>query len=70
MQFQIFLYVSYVWVLDARKAFDCVWHGGLFYKLYKCGMDKSIFKVFQNLFSGMTSCVNCKSAWLSALQGA
>ena len=36
----------YVCFLDVRKAFDCVWHGGLHFKIYKYGMDKSIFKVF------------------------
>ena len=55
-----------------RKAFDCVWHDGLFYKLYNIGIDKAIFKILQNLFKGMTSCVKfhwCKSEWFPIQQG-
>ena len=62
----------YVCFLDVKKAFDCVWHDGLFYKLYRSGINKRIFKVFQNLFTGMKSCVkcqNCKSGWFSVLRG-
>lgn len=62
----------YVCFLDVRKAFDCVWHDGLFYKLYKCGIDKAIFKILQNLYTGMRSCVRfqgCKSEWFPILQG-
>lgn len=62
----------YVCFLDVRKAFDCVWHDGLFYKLYKCGVNKSIFKILQNLYTGMSSCVRhqgCKSDWFPILQG-
>ena len=60
----------YVCFLDVRKAFDCVWHDGLFYKLYKCGVNKSIFKILQNLYTGMSSCVRhqgCKSDWFPIL---
>ena len=62
----------YVCFLDVKKAFDCVWHDGLFYKLYNIGIDKAIFKVPQNLYKGMTSCVKfhgCKSDWFPILQG-
>ena len=30
----------YVCFLDVKKAFDCVWHEGLFYKLYHSGNMK------------------------------
>ena len=43
----------YACFLDVRKAFDCLWHDGLFYKLYNTGIDKAIFKVLQNLYKGM-----------------
>lgn len=62
----------YVCFLDVRKAFDCVWHDGLFYKLYNMGIDKAIFSILQNLYTGMSSCVKfkgCKSGWFPILQG-
>ena len=62
----------YVCFLDVRKAFDCVWHDGLFYKLYNIGIDKAIFKILQNLYRGMTSCVKfhgCRSDWFPINQG-
>ena len=62
----------YVCFLDVRKAFDCVWHDGLFYKLYNIGIDKALFKILQNLYKGMTSCVKfhgCKSEWFPIQQG-
>ncbi len=31
--------------LDARKAFDTVWHAGLFVKLYKAGLTGDIWQV-------------------------
>ncbi len=30
---------AYVVLLDAKQAFDCVWIDGLFYQLYKSGLD-------------------------------
>ena len=30
----------FVCFLDVKKAFDCVWHEGLFYKLYNSGINK------------------------------
>ena len=62
----------YVCFLDVKKAFDCVWTDGLFYKLYKSGVNKHIFKVIQKCFTGMKSCVkcqNCKSRLFSVLRG-
>ena len=52
----------YVCFLDVKKAFDCVWHNGLFYKLYNIGIDKAIF--LRHLYKGMTSGVKlhgCKA---------
>lgn len=62
----------YVCFLDVQKAFDCVWHDGLFYKLYCSGVDHYIYKVLFSLYSGMTSCVKYqgyKSDWFPILQG-
>ena len=47
----------YACYLDIRKAFDQVWHDGLFYKLANCGVDKAILKILFNLYTDMESCV-------------
>ena len=47
----------YACFLDVKKAFDQVWHDGLFYKLYKCGVNRTVLKTIINLFTDMTSCV-------------
>ena len=46
--------------LDVRKAFDQVWHNGLFYKLYNCGINRTILKVIMNLYTDMESCVKIR----------
>ena len=38
----------YACFLDVRKAFYQVWHDGLFYKLYNCGINRTILKVIMN----------------------
>ena len=47
----------YTCFLDVRKAFDQVWHDGLFYKLYNCDINRTILKVIMNLYTNMESCV-------------
>ncbi|MEW8546461.1 MAG: reverse transcriptase domain-containing protein, partial [Candidatus Thiodiazotropha sp.] len=62
----------YACYLDIRKAFDQVWHDGLFYKLANCGIDKAILKVLFNLYTDMESCVRTEthtSDWFPILQG-
>ena len=62
----------YTCFLDVKKAFDQVWHDGLFYKLYNCGVNKVIVKVIINLYTDMESCVKSqshKSEWFPVLQG-
>ena len=57
----------YVCFLDVKKAFDCVWHEGLFYKLYHSGINKVFCKLIINMYTGMSSCVRgrgFKSDWL------
>ena len=61
----------YACFLDAKKAFDQVWHDGLFYKLYKCGVNRTLLKTIINLYTDMTSCVKTQShkfEWFPALQ--
>ena len=46
----------YACFLDVKKAFDQVWHDGLFYKLHNCGVNKSVLSVIINLYTDMESC--------------
>ena len=43
--------------LDVKKAFDCVWHDDLFYKLYQSGINKVFCKLIINMYTDMHSCV-------------
>ena len=62
----------YVCFLDVKKAFDCVWHEGLFYKLYHSGINKVFCKLIINMYMDMSSCVRgrgFKSDWFQVRQG-
>ncbi|MCG8048788.1 MAG: reverse transcriptase family protein [Candidatus Thiodiazotropha taylori] len=62
----------YACFLDVKKAFDQVWHEGLFFKLYKSGVNKAIVRTIINLYTDMESCVKSqsyKSDWFPVLQG-
>ncbi|MCG7876973.1 MAG: reverse transcriptase domain-containing protein, partial [Candidatus Thiodiazotropha endolucinida] len=63
------LYVCY---LDVQKAFDRVWHSGLFLKLYEMGLSLNLLKIVIELHRDMTSCVlykGHKSEWFDISQG-
>ena len=47
----------YVCFLDAQKAFDKVWHEGLFLKMYEMGIDFYLWKVIVNLHDNLSSYV-------------
>ena len=62
----------HVCFLDVKKAFDCVWHEGLFYKLYNSGVNKTFCKLIINMYTDMFSCVRgrgYKSAWFPVRRG-
>ena len=62
----------YACMLDARQAFDRVWHEGLFYKLRQYGVDPLTYNSLRGLYSGMKSRVRVKgvvSDWLEVKQG-
>ena len=57
--------------LDVKKAFDCVWHDGLFYKLCQSGNNKVFCKLIINMYTDMHSCkgLRIKSNWFHVRQG-
>ena len=62
----------FVCFLDARKAFDGVWHNGLLTKLFETGIDNYVFQSFVNIYSSMQSCVRNQgsfSDWFPVRQG-
>ena len=62
----------YICYLDARQAFDRLWHDGLFYKLHSLNIDRCIYKAFYNMYCDMKSRVKCHglySDWFPVLQG-
>ena len=62
----------YACFLDARQAFDRVWHDGLFYKLHEYGLPLPLLLNVIELHSNMSSCVLHKgymSDWFPVLQG-
>ena len=59
--------------LDVQKAFDKIWHNGLFFKLYQKGIQSNLLRVIINLHKNMTSRVVYNghySVWFPILQGA
>ena len=62
----------FVCFLDVQKAFDCVWHNGLFVKLYDMGIRSNLLRVIINMHRGMKRSVLYKghySDWFDILQG-
>ena len=47
----------YVCFLDAKQAFDYVWHAGLFLKLHELGIDLYLWKTIVNLYENLTNYV-------------
>ena len=62
----------YMTLLDAKKAFDTVWHPGLFFKLYKTGCNSILWQVLNDYYIDFKCCVfvaGKQSDWFSVLQG-
>ena len=51
----------YAGFIDLRKAFDTIWRVGLFYKLLKCNIPKSIFDILLSMYANTTTRIkfNC-----------
>ena len=45
--------------IDLRKAFDTVWHDGLFLKLQKAGICGNIYRVIKSMYHGSQAKVKC-----------
>lgn len=56
---------AFVAFLDAKKAFDTVWHQGLFVKLHEKGIDKRIWHILWNWYSNSSSSVVIDSSYSS-----
>ena len=56
------LYVSFI---DFQKAFDSIWHDGLFYKLLQMGIGGPFYKVLKSMYSKSTGSVRSED-YLSA----
>ena len=59
-------------LLDTSKAFVTVWIQGMFYKLYKDGMDRKLWRVLLNLYDDFECSVKIcgvLSDWFVAQQG-
>ena len=52
----------YVAFLDTEKAFDTVWHAGLFYKLHNLGIKGKAWRIIRNMYNGLTFQVSVNSS--------
>ena len=62
----------YAAFLDTRKAFDTVWHEGLFLKMHRLGINGSLWQIIVNMYEGLESAVlvnNVHSNWFPIGQG-
>ena len=51
----------YVALMDSRKAFDVVWHSGLFREMFKFGLTGHNWLFFNNWYKGLTSKIKWKN---------
>ncbi len=59
-------------LLDAKQDFDCIWINGLFYQLYKSGLDYVLWKILRSYYTGFYCTVRVAgivSEWFEIKQG-
>ena len=62
----------YCCFLDTAKAFDTVWHAGLLFKLFRFGIQGSLWRLIRACYSDIQSCVmenGVCSSWFEIRQG-
>ncbi len=62
----------YVVLLDVKKAFDTVWHEGMFVKLHDMGLDPKLWRLLVNSYSNFKCSVRVgtkQSEWFEPQQG-
>ena len=52
---------SFAFFLDVRKAYDTVWHNGLWYKLWDMGVRGKMWWVIKKMYEGSKSMVFFKN---------
>ena len=50
----------YICFVDFRKAFDQVWHTGLYYKLLKYNIRGNFFHLIENMYNNSRACIKTK----------
>ena len=48
---------TYVFLLDIQKAYDSVWHDGLWYKLWDMGVRRMMWRVIKKMYESSKSAV-------------
>ncbi len=64
---------TYAAFLDTSKAFDTVWHSGLFLKLLEFGLPGKFLRLLINSYTAISSCVvvnGVRSSVFPLMQGA
>lgn len=63
---------TYIAFLDTKKAFDTVWHGGLFYKMLNMKLDTKLWRILRDMYKSFQCAVvvgNQLSNWFDVAQG-
>ena len=63
---KIQLYCAFI---DYEKAFDNIWHDGMWYKLLKAGVKGNIFTVIQNMYKNIKSSVKGDNSQFQCFKG-